>query len=527
MEKWLLPFGGKESDLGMIPKIMIVDDDESHLQFIKLILLRESMTCELILYSNAPEALEYLRKTEVDLVLLDLMMPEMDGFEMMDALKGRESTAGIPVIFLTSTQDTDYVVRAFEHGAVDYIAKPINSAILTARVLAVLQRKYLENELKLRNQELERINRFKDELLSVCSHDLRSPLAAIEVICHSLKADMGENSPPAGKGPVDRIVKQSRLARRLVENFLDYNKIEEGMLVPSPTLFMARELLTACVEDEQPLIFAGELELELTLPDEETIVFGDRELLAQAVRNVLGNAIKFAKGRIALTGGLRQAEAERGGHLVITVTDDGPGIKPELIGKVFEKYSKQDPGASGTGLGLYITKVAVELHGGTISADSKPGEVTSFTISIPHAFRRERLPDLSEFAETEVLIVSGSKTTALLLESLLQEGGMLRVGSVTTEKTPEEAVLADPPRLVVADLNSAGLNLFHMAKIINKAQPSLRWIFYGSTSEVESFSKLVNVPYAHLETPFNPLVYLNLFASLAGESYPENATVVG
>ncbi|MEE8396857.1 MAG: response regulator, partial [bacterium] len=123
MEKVLLPSPGEGLSESYIPKIMIVDDDEEHLQLIKLIMLREGLTCELFLCHRARQALEFLAGTAVDLVLLDVMMPDLDGFQVLDQLKDNPDTANIPVIILTSTQETDYVVRAFAHGAVDYISK--------------------------------------------------------------------------------------------------------------------------------------------------------------------------------------------------------------------------------------------------------------------------------------------------------------------------------------------------------------------------------------------------------------------
>ena len=283
-----------------LPRVLIVDDDESHLQFIKMIIMKGPFACDLVLCSDPSWALDYVKSNRVDLVLLDVMMPDIDGFEVNSVLKADPNTADTPVIFLTSTQETDSVVRAYESGAVDFIAKPINSAVLTARMQAVLQRIRLENELRLRNQELEELNRFKDEMISVCSHDLRAPLAAIDVICQGLAQLHGAEDQVEGKRQVDKIINQSRMARRLVENLLDYDKIEEGMLIPSPSFFQVRDFLELCAEQEQPLIQAKQFEFSVNLPEADIIGFGDRELLAQAVRNILGNAIKYAGSKIDL-----------------------------------------------------------------------------------------------------------------------------------------------------------------------------------------------------------------------------------
>lgn len=507
------------------PRVLIVDDDESHLQFIKMIILKKQFACELMLCSKASQALEYVKANPVDLILLDVVMPEMDGFEVNSQLKGDPDTAHIPVIFLTSTQDTDNVVRAYEAGAVDFIAKPINSAVLTARMQTILQRIVLENELKLRNQELEDLNRFKDEMLSVCSHDLRAPLAAIEVICQTLHRNGDAEARPEDKRQVDKIVNQSRMARHLVENLLDFHKIEEGMLVPTPSFFAVRQFLATCAEQEQPLMQAREIDFRVTLPEEDLIAFGDRELLGQAVRNILGNAIKFTKDSIELAVEIVGLTQECGGRMQVSITDNGPGISPDKMVRIFEKYTKADPNGSGSGLGLYISKKAVELHGGGLSVASRPGANTVFTLELPHVYKREQLPDLSDISECRGLVVSSDKITAQLIESILLEAGMLYVTTQITDLADPNSLPAPLPEFVLVDLEPSALNVFNLVKIINCAGPATKWIYYGSTAKVDTIAKLVTPPYAHLESPLNPLRILSLMNRVL-QGKQKNSTTV-
>lgn len=495
---------------GYIPKIMIVDDDDTHLQFIRMVILKENFTCELSLCNNALQALEQLRQQPVDLVLLDVMMPRIDGFEMIARLRKDPVTSEIPVIFLTSSQETDHVVRAYEGGAVDYISKPINSSVLAVRIHSVLQRILLENELKLRNQELQQINRFKDELLSVCSHDLRSPLAAIEVICASLKRETAEGSVFEGRALADKILNQARQARRLVENLLDYDKLEEGVLLPSPSFFPVGEFLKECAEQEQPVVQARGLEFKVDLRSGDTLLFGDRELLAQAVRNVLGNAIGYAKSTISLTAEVVGMTPGEGGRLVIEVSDDGPGIDPEKRSEIFAKYTKIDPSQGGSGLGLYIASKVMGMHSGKISAGASPGWATTFTLALPNAFSREQLPDLSDVCEMKGRVISPSRFTGQLLESILQEAGMVYVETMLTDIVSPELFAREQLDFAVIDLESPETNFFKLAKNINHFRPGIRWIFYGTRTKVETMGKLVKVSYAHLPAPLNPLVLLNL-----------------
>ena len=508
------------------PRVLIVDDDESHLQFIKMIILKEQFACDLVLCSDPSWALDYVKSNRVDLVLLDVMMPEFDGFEVNAVLKGDPETADIPVIFLTATQETDNVVRAYESGAVDFIAKPISSAVLTARMRAILQRIGLENELRLRNQELEELNRFKDEMISVCSHDLRAPLAAIDVICQRLAEIMGEQAGEEEKKQVDKIINQSRMARRLVENLLDYDKFEEGMLVPALSFFQLKEFLELCVEQEQPLIQARNLDFQVQLPEDGTIAFGDRELLAQAVRNVLGNATKYARSDISLSVEIIDLTPETGGKLNISITDDGPGIDSEQIVKIFQKYAKADPQASGSGLGLYISQKAVELHGGGLSVESAAG-ATTFTLKLPHVYYSGQLPDLSEISERTGMVISSNKIAAQLVESILLEAGMLYVTTRVSDFAEPDILQGPLPDFVIIDLDKSSLNVFNLVKLINGQEAATRWIYYGSDAMVETIAKLVNPPYAHLASPLNPLVLLNLMDEELGGKKRKSTTLSG
>lgn len=527
MIKHIPPPLGSDANSGFVSRILIVDDDEAHLDFIKAVILKERFNCWLTLCSGAREALEFVRHNPLDLMLLDVMMPEMNGLEMIRRMKQDPQTALVPVIFLTSSQETDAILQAYEAGATDFIAKPVNSAVLAARMQAILQRVGLENELKLRNQELLQINRIKDELLSVCSHDLRAPLAAIEVICQRLGADMAETAEPDCKIQLGKIVTQSRLARRLVENLLDYHKIEEGMLVPSPSFFGVRDFLTICAEQEQPQIQNKGLTLRSKLPDEDLVAFGDRDLLAQAVRNILGNAVKFACKNISLTARLEASEddADGGSRLIISITDDGPGIDPDRSGQIFQKYTKADPNDSGSGLGLYIASKAVEAHAGSLTVASDPGRDTIFTIALPHAYSRDQLPDLSTVSEARGLILSASKCSVGLLEGVLTEAGMLDVNVCTDDLACLDMLELQTPEFVVIDLENPACSTFNLVKLINRAGLGVHLIFYGSAFQIEEFSKYVNIPFIPLASPLEPMELLRLIGDLLLKKSGEEKTV--
>jgi two-component system sensor histidine kinase/response regulator len=490
-----------------LPRIMMIDDEVSNLQIVKIILMREHFQSELLLYDNGRDALDYLRGHPVDLILLDLAMPGMDGFEVMHRLHENPATSEIPVIFLSAYQETEYILKAFELGATDFIAKPIISPILTARIRHIIETRSLQTELQQSNDELVNTNRLKDELLSICSHDLRAPLNAIELICQFLAdaATGGKEQPQPEL--VNRIVSQTRLARRLVENLLDLNRIEEGRLLPAPSFFPVEDLVRSCVEDELPTLQVRKLDHALELPQEELLCFGDREMIAQVVHNVLNNAAKYAQSRIELQGALEAYSEEAGGRLLLSVKDDGRGIPVALQRSIFDKYAKLETQGSGSGLGLYISRQMMELHHGAINVESQPGQGTRLVIQLPNVFTARQLPDLSAHHKRLVAVASSSKPTGQLLESVLVEAGLIEVAQVQVAPQLDSLLSKQPPELVVMDLESE-LLAGHVLERLSGPAPRVPWILYGDPAVCERFTQRLRGRAVRLARPLNPLVYL-------------------
>ena len=504
------------------PTILVIDDEPANLQIIKMAVVREQFRCNLVLRESAAAGVEFLEQSPVHLILLDVVMPGMNGFEMFTQLKADPRWTDIPIIFLSAVNEPQYIIQGLEMGAADYIGKPLISQVLTARFRSVLRMKYLQAELKSRNVELENANRLKDEFLSFCSHDLRAPISAIELTCQFLADQIAEGAQEDLGDTIGRIVNQTRLARRLVESLLDMNKIEEGRVVPQPTFFSPRELLNGCVLDHQPMILAKALSLTVTPHEQDAVCFGDREMIAQTVRNVLGNAVKFARTRLGVTsriaaGAPDAGGAEAGGMWVLEITDDGMGIPVGEEETIFNKYAKGDLRDAGYGLGLYIAKQTVSLHRGTIEARSPVGADTSITIRLPLAFARETLPDLTPVSHAEVRIVTAARETAELLETILLEGGLVHVctgsGAGDAARTLDE-IAADPPHLAIVDLTSNPVDYLRLLKMVSSGQPSIRWMLIGSPAELEPLRRHASAGIALLETPVNPLRCLRMVGEL-------------
>ena len=502
------------SDGGPDPTIMVVDDEPSNLQLVKFALMREKFPCNLVLLGSAAEALDYLGGHSVNLIVLDVMMPEMDGFETFQRIKDNPAWADIPVIFLSAVHEPRYIIRGLEMGAVDYIGKPMISQVLTARFQAVLRTRYLQRELKRRNAELESANRLKDEFLSFCSHDLRAPMSAIELTCQMLSDTAERVGSGEAQELIGRIVNQTRLARRLVENLLDMNKLDEGKLIPRPTFFAPRELLRGCIEDHRPMILAKGLTLDLDCQAAEAIGFGDREMIAQAIRNILGNAVKYAQGNVRMQSRLEGLSGEDAGTWTVSITDDGPGFPGGDAESIFRKYSHDNQGGAGYGLGLYIAQQTAGLHQGEISAESRPDDETTLTLRLPIVFRRDALPDLSRHSDASVRIIAGAKETAELLEHVLLEVGLVDVEQCALACDPAQEFGADPPDLAVVDLASSAVETAPLMRFIDRGHSLTRWIFFGSAEELTEVARLAGPAIAGLRTPPNPIAYLRTVKAL-------------
>ncbi|MCH8841352.1 MAG: hybrid sensor histidine kinase/response regulator [SAR324 cluster bacterium] len=498
------------------PRIMVVDDDPANLQVIRMVVVREKFLCDLILFENGQAGLDYLNDHRVDLILLDVVMPGMNGFEMFAKLRENPAWAEIPVIFLSAIQEPEYIIRGFEMGASDYVGKPIISQVLTARIRAVLRINFLQNELKERNAELEGANSLKDEFLSICSHDLRAPLSAIDLTCQLLNEESGGLSDSSSE-LVGRIVNQTRLARRLVENILDLNKIEEGRLVPHPTFFSIQELLDGCVVDQQPIILAKNIDFAKDMQSGAAVCYGDRDMIAQMVRNVLDNAIKFARNSVSVSSHVAELDAPEGGRWDLVVRDDGVGFKPEQAETLFHKYVTTNSNDAGYGLGLYISQQTVKMHNGSISVQSVPDEATTLAIRLPMIFDPDSLPDLSEISHASVRIFTSSRDTGVQMENILLEGGLVDVSIGSMEGENQDQITAPLPDVVIIDMQSPPQDYYPLVRLMNNGTVATRWIFLGTLPELEEIAMLTSIPIGRMPRPLNPAICLRMVKTMMRE----------
>jgi signal transduction histidine kinase len=362
------------------PKILIVDDIHDNIQVAGTILRMKNY--KVIFATNGQEALDRLQTNPVDLILLDIMMPEMDGFEVIKHLKSNPATKDIPVIFLTAKNEVDSIVLGFELGAVDYINKPFNAAELLARIHNHL-------ELKRVQKELSDLNDTKDKFFSIIGHDLRGPLGMFKSAIDFLLKDFNLDD----KDTLNRVLKSLQssvnLTYQLLENLLQWAKAQTNIIEFEPkmiNLFETSKLVLTLLESSYT-----RKEISCTIEiNPELTVYSDENLVTTTIRNLVSNAIKFTKTHGNIKIKAKEIEQPDGKKKMVQVkiSDTGIGISPEKIKKLFklgEKHisSQGTSGEVGTGLGLILCKEFIEKSGGKISVESEVDKGTTFTFTLP------------------------------------------------------------------------------------------------------------------------------------------------
>jgi signal transduction histidine kinase len=393
--------------------ILIVDDEPKNLTVLETVL--DDPSYRLVRAASADQALLALVVEEFALLILDVRMPGMTGFELAKMIKERKKTARVPIIFLTAYFNEDqHVIAGYDSGAVDYLHKPVNPAVLRSKVAVftelhrksaalertnrtllaeVAERRKSEEQLKELNETLEqRIadrtqalreqDRRKDEFLATLAHELRNPLAPVRNATHVLR--MGMPTTPELTWAGDVIDRQVRQMTRLIDDLMDLSRIRQGRIELRRERVELDRVVGAAVETSRPLIDELGHELVLSLPDGNVVLDADQARLTQVFLNLLTNAAKYSErgSRIGL-------HAERqGSDIVVTVKDAGIGIPATKLQTIFEMFSQVEGALSrsqgGLGIGLCLVKQLVEMHGGRIEARSDgPSRGSEFIVRLP------------------------------------------------------------------------------------------------------------------------------------------------
>jgi two-component system, sensor histidine kinase and response regulator len=366
-----------------IPTVLVVDDNPKNVQIIAL-LLREQKY-KIIIAVNGLSAIDLVDRARPDLILMDVMMPGMDGFEACQIIKTQTENENIPVIFLTALSEKINIVKGFEAGGVDYITKPFNKEELISRIKTHLELKFARDEMQKMTNHLVELNTIKDKMFSVIGHDLRSPLGSIKMTLDFLRSDMGQQYKIEDfRSSVNLLAQTTDEVFGLLENLLGWAKSQSGNLSVVPEEIGVRDLVNSVYLLHKGSFSNKGLKFENNVVD-TNVVYADLNMLKTVLRNLLSNAIKFTPEG----GTISVKTSELNGNTHIVVTDNGVGIQVEDLPKIFdEKQHISTYGTnkeSGSGLGLILCKSFVKSNNGRLMVESEQGKGSSFIVELPSA----------------------------------------------------------------------------------------------------------------------------------------------
>ena len=362
-------------------KILIVDDVMSNVLLLKVLLTNEKFA--IATASNGRQALEQVEKENPDLVLLDVMMPDMSGFEVAQHLKSNPNTADIPIIFLTALNSTADIVKGFQVGANDFISKPFNKEELIIRVTHQISLVAAKRLILSKTEELQRTIAGRDKLYSVIAHDLRSPMGSIKMVLNMLILNLPSEKIGAEMYELLTMANQTTEdVFSLLDNLLKWTKSQIGKLNVVYQDVDLVEVTDGVIEIFSMVASLKKIRIREMKP-EKMMVNADIDMLKTVVRNLLSNAIKFSKENSEVLVKMEEVD----GMAVVSVQDYGCGISEEGQKKLlhtdthFSTFGTNNE--EGSGLGLLLCKDFVVKNGGKLWFTSKQGEGSTFYFSIP------------------------------------------------------------------------------------------------------------------------------------------------
>ena len=383
--------------------VLVVDDEDTN-----ILILTKILRSEYTIYAakDGQNAIEAAENYLPDIILLDIIMPKMDGYEVIAALKNSEKTKNIPVIFITGLSKTGNEEKGLALGAVDYIIKPFSSAVVKLRIknqIKILEQRKTEIALWQANAA----SKAKSNFLAKMSHEIRTPMNAIIGMA---ELALRENEPAVIKEHILTVKQAGVNLLSIVNDILDFSKIERGKVEINEAEYSVSSLVNDVVNIIRMRAIDSQIQFAVNIDSSiPGTLFGDETRIRQALLNTLNNAVKYTeKGHVSFTL-LKEDTDENSINLIMKVTDSGRGIKQDDIGKLFDDFTQFDVeknrGKEGVGLGLAITNNIVNAMGGKINVQSEYGQGSTFTISIPQKYNaRENLAVIENPNEKRVLL---------------------------------------------------------------------------------------------------------------------------
>jgi signal transduction histidine kinase len=383
------------------PDILIVDDTPANLKLLASMLKERGYKPRTV--SSGAHALEAARLKQPDLILLDVAMPVMDGFEVCEHLKSDPDLKEIPILFISALTDTMVKVKAFRVGGDDYITKPFRFEEVEARVRTQLEIHRQKKELQASYEQLRSLEVLRDNLTHMIVHDMRSLLMGI-----TWPLDLAIGS----EGDRVKYIEQAQNAvtklSKMMLNIIDVSRLESGKMPVSKSDCELNRITQSVIDNFLPQ--AGNR--DLTVSATSTInVECDADLVRRILENLISNALKFTSSG----GSIEVSLAMSNDDALVIVRDSGSGIPPEYHEKIFEKFGQVQGGAEqlGTGLGLAFCQLAVTAHGGAIGVESEVGKGSSFWFTLPNA-KTDVCSDPMLYGKTMSTLHTGNRSTPVV-----------------------------------------------------------------------------------------------------------------
>ena len=361
-------------------KILIVDDVVSNVLLLKILLTNEKF--QVCTANNGTTCIEMAKKEHPDLILLDVMMPDISGFDTAVILKKDDETKEIPIIFLTALNTPADLVHGFQVGANDFLTKPFNKEELVMRVMQQISLVAAKRIIEKQNAELLATLNNRDKMYSVIAHDLRSPMASIRMVLNLVV----QSSSPETVGAelyalLDQANRESEEVHDLLDNLLKWTKSQTGRLNVVLQDLDLNDIIPGVVEIFEMIAQTKKIKLDLQCIDDKLVVVADNDMLKTVVRNFMSNAIKFSPEGSSI----EIIMQKEGDFAKVSVRDHGVGIAADRIGTIFHKGETTygTGGEEGSGLGLQLCQDFARKNGGDCTVESVEGQGSTFSVLIP------------------------------------------------------------------------------------------------------------------------------------------------
>ena len=364
------------------PLLLIVDDIAENLRILGNVFREVGL--QIAIAPNGQRAISLAHAKLPDIILLDVQMPEMDGFEVCKILKESEATKHIPILFLTAKNSQEDILKGFELGAVDYIPKPFNQKELIARVKTHIELKQARERVENYAGELKELVATKDRFFNIIAHDLKSPFNAILGFTEALETDAAT---------IDRVELQKFASLlhhtadntfKLVQNLLEWSRLQTNKMNFEPKKLPLASIVQETVKQLNGQAISKQITINASVA-QDVFVIADEYMISTVLRNLISNALKFSNPGSEIVAGASAIGTE----VIVSVADQGVGISPEAKASLFDltnNYTTRGTAnESGTGLGLLLCKEIIEKHAKKLWLESEPGRGTTFFFTLATA----------------------------------------------------------------------------------------------------------------------------------------------